>query len=70
LSSENTSPCNTLRNSDRIKGISLMDIEKGANAKINKNASRKVNSIVKFNVNFFDNYTSNVTENNPKINTN
>ena len=41
-----------------------MDTEKGANAKINTNASRKVDSLVKFNVDCFDNHISNDTENN------
>jgi len=53
-----------LINSDSIKGINLMDTEKGANAKINTNSSRKVDSLVKFNVDCFDNHISNDTENN------
>jgi len=56
-----------VRNSGSVKGISLMDFEKGANANINKNTSRKVDSIVKFNVDCFDNHISNDTENNNNI---
>ena len=41
-----------------------MDIQKGANAKINTNASRKVDSTVKFNVDCLDNHTSDTTESN------
>jgi len=53
-----------------MKGISLMDIGKEANAKINTNTSRKVDSIVKFNVDCIDNHISNDTESNSKNNKN
>jgi len=47
-----------------------MDIGKEANAKINTNTSRKVDSIVKFNVDCIDNHISNDTESNSKNNKN
>jgi len=42
-----------------------MDFEKGRNVNINKNSSRKIESIVKFSVDCYDKHNNNKTQNDP-----